>query len=142
MKLYKNGFQTSRMSLRRLFLISLFFCYSLFSCNHKKLIKKEIKTADVTIRWYKESYISNIRTFIEVSKNKTTDIAINCNNLLVTDISIENKMITVKMYKPENNIIYSFKPFIAGYTIKIDSSASENEYNKVYQPEYYKPDKK
>ena len=124
------------------FCFALFFYACLASCSDKKIIKKEIKTKDVNIVWYNKSYISNIRSIVEVSSNGINDIAVDCSDLLITDINLDSNIITIMMYKPKNSVIYSYKPFAAGYAIKIDSSASENEYDKIYQPEFYDPTKK
>lgn len=58
---------------------------------------------------------------------------------MITNIGLKDDTIVVKMFKPGNSVLYSYKPVVDGWHIKIDSSATGNEYDRIYQPEFYKP---
>ncbi|MGF2412572.1 MAG: hypothetical protein ACQUYJ_09605, partial [Ferruginibacter sp.] len=93
----------------------------------------------IKITWYEESYISNRRAFVTVENNDKNDVVLDCNDLSIIDINMNNDTIFIKIFEPVKTVIYSFKNSFEGYPIKIDSCYSINEYNKIYQPEYYKP---
>jgi len=125
--------------MKGIFLVLLFVIY-FTACTDTKTIREEIKTVNASVCWYYVSYISNRRAFVSVEKNGVSEIVLDCNDNMITGISSKVDTIFIKVFEPRNNSIYSFKPFSSGYVIRLDSTASLNDFNKIYQQEFYKPD--
>lgn len=110
--------------------IALISTITLLSCNNERFVRKEINNHDITLQWYYKSYISNLSPdFIIVRKDgqekeiyKATDV--------VTNVTIQEKNIIIKLFKPERGIVYTkaTSDDVFGYHLILDSSATYDEY--------------
>ena len=110
-------------------LISLF----LWNCGNKRLVIKEIKQGDLTITWYRESYISNTRAFVGVEIKGVEDTALVCDDGNITNIELKNNSVFIKMYQLASAGILQQKNKIGQYAITL-KEASYEEWFKHYHP--------
>lgn len=106
--------------------------------DNDKFVRKNINNNDISIKWYYYSYISNTSPdFIDVKKGDSIVKIFDAVDV-ITDVSINDKTIVIKQYEPHRGIINTQKilPKVFGYKIKIDTSATYNEYR--YRPEAIK----
>ena len=108
----------------------------LTACSEKQLIHKEIKVRDVIVRWYSTSAISSTRGFVDVNYDGQWTNVLNCNDGSITDVNIDNGIIRIKSYKP-NELIYDSKSRIGSLKIQ-QVPASTKEWLHYYQPEFEK----
>lgn len=118
------------------------FSSLLWACNDNYFPEKEIQYKDVRVSWYWKALGDNRRDFVEVSKGSQHEIVMNCRGMMLTDISIVNDSIVIKMHELNERAIYASKDNAFGIPIRIDPWATQNEFNKIYNPKFYKPGEK
>lgn len=115
--------------MKALFIIP--FISILFSCNQKdpKLVRKQIKNEDITIKWFYYSYITNMSPeFVVVEKNgkekeiyKATGVILN--------VTLVGNNIVLKLVEPSRNLVFTknIDTTIFGYKIVLDTTGTYDE---------------
>jgi hypothetical protein len=97
----------------------------------------------IIIRWFYQSYITSTSQFVTATRNGEIDTIMRCNPGGIVNIFSNHSYIVIQMYHPSNYARYIQKSEAFGFQVKIDSLVSVNEYNRVYNPEFYvKPKEK
>jgi len=113
-------------------IILIFF---LFSCNfdNSKIIRKHLTNEDISIKWYYYSHITNNSSDIIEVKQNGVEYDIYEAADVITDVLLNDKIIVIKLYKPERGIIITEKisPKVFGYKIVLDSTATYNDYRNI-----------
>lgn len=122
--------------------ILIIFLACLVSCNEPENVRKELIYHGMQISWYYKSFITSTRAYVQVKTKNNSYSLIECNEQIITDINLVSDTIFIKMFKPSHGGIYIVTSYYVGLFVKIDSTATVNEYNKIYQPEFYRPEKK
>ncbi|MFD2864341.1 hypothetical protein [Mucilaginibacter antarcticus] len=94
---------------------------------------KTIKDDELTVRWYRESYISSTKAFVSVEKNYFDKVILDCEDGFITGVSIVKDAIKIKFYG-SSRLINSYTPKIDKYHVMIDSSVTFDEWNRYYHP--------
>ena len=122
------------------------FCSLLWGCAdnyfENYFPEKEIQYKGVRITWYYRFLGDNRRDFVEVSKGFRHEIVMDCIAMMITDINIVNDSLVIKMHELTQSGIYASKDNGLGIPIRIDPWATHNEFNKIYNPKFYKPGEK
>ena len=65
---------------------------------------------------------------------------VTCKSLLqlITDVNFINDTVFIKLFKPGNNVIYEQENIAFGIPVIKDTSATYENYLRIWQPEYYK----
>jgi hypothetical protein len=106
--------------------------------SNDKLVVKNISNPDITIKWYYNSYISNINPeFVEVKKGDSIVIIYETVDV-VTDVIVEDKNIIIKQFEPSRGIINTKNVLteVFDYKIIIDTTATYDEYR--FRPDVVK----
>ena len=106
----------------------LFFIGSILffiSCT-EKLDERVIENLDVKISWYRESEITSAHDFIDVIKDNQTIQILKANENGIVNVIIKKDSIIIKT-KP-SLIFYEFKEKAFNYNVKIDSTATHEEW--------------
>lgn len=122
-------------------IIAGFFCSLLLGCAENGIVEKEIQYKDARITWYFRS-LGNRRDYVEVTRGSQHEIVMDCIGMRITDINIVNDSLVIKMHELAESDIYKFKDNGLGIPVRIDPWATQNEFNKVYNPKFYKPGEK
>jgi hypothetical protein len=128
------------MSVKIIFLT--FFCSLLWGCGDNYFVEKEITYKDARITWYYRFLGDNRRDFVEVSKGFQHEIVMNCYPMRITDISIAKDSIVIKMHEMTQRDIFESQNNGFGIPVRIDPTATQDDFNKKFYPQYYKPKKK
>lgn len=107
----------------------------------KHLDEKQYKGRDFTVTWYRTSSITTVHDHVELSRWKYTDEIMECNEGNIYDIAIANDTITIRA--TTGILIYDLEAIKNGCYIKVDSTVTDYEYMKKFQPEnakYYLQD--
>ncbi len=107
------------------------------SCSHKKLPVKKIEEGGVTVFWYRTSDLTNTHAYVEVTENDRTTVVLNYRDGAITDIDYDFGDIVIKIISPENINKKDFLNKVGRHQVRL-VAATQNEYFKHYQPEYYK----
>jgi hypothetical protein len=125
-------------------IIHLIFFLTLItsSCSDTDFILKQIDQDGLRIKWYRQSYITSTNQFVSASLNGKEELIMRCNENGITNIYFEKKNIVIQIFQPSNLVIYYSRSNVFGFTVKIDSAVTYNDYLRVYQPQFYKKDEK
>jgi hypothetical protein len=107
----------------------------LAGCSNKSILRETIMARDLKIEWYLESYISNGRDFVSVTKGDTTEIVLDVVGETVTDVWLLGDTIYVKMTPM---MPHAQKASAFGYAIVLDKTATTDDWQRVYAPSLYK----
>jgi hypothetical protein len=104
--------------------------------------QKEVRYKDVKIAWYWRSLGDNRRDFVEVSKGVKSEVVLNCTGTPITDIKVVNDSIVIKTRGEVQQGVYESRGSGLGIPVRIDPTASEFEWDTIYNHEFYKSRRK
>lgn len=98
-----------------------------------KFVIKTIDNKDILIKWYYYSYITSFSPEYVVICKENKEYEIFKAKGVITDVKINNKEIIIKLYRPEEGIIYTKKiiPEVLGYKILLDSNTTYKDYLNI-----------
>jgi hypothetical protein len=105
-------------------------------CGNSKLDLKTVRNNDLTVSWYRESYVSSTKVFVSAETSNTEEIILDCQDGVITAVSIVQDTIKIKLYGGKKDI-YAQLPSVDKFHVKIDSSVTYQEWNRYYHPELY-----
>ena len=120
----------------RIIIVALLSSF-LSGCWNNYFPKKEVRYKDVKITWYWRSLGDNRRDFVEVGKGFEREIVLDCGGTPITDISVVNDSIVIKTLGSLISGVYELRGSGLGIPVRIDSSASEFEWDTLYNHEQY-----
>jgi hypothetical protein len=119
-------------------IIIVLLCSFLEGCGSAHFPIQEVRYNDVNIVWYWEEVgWDGVRDVVEVSKGFKHEVVLECTRQLITDLEVVHDSIVIKTTEPVNGI-YASRNSGLGIPVRIDTTATEYEYNQRYHPEYFK----
>jgi hypothetical protein len=120
----------------RIIIIAL-LCGFLGGCWNNYFPEKGVRYKDMKITWYWRSIGDNRRDFVEVSKGFKSEIVLSCTGMQITDIKLVKNSLVIRSCGPILNDIYESRSSGLGIPVRVDSTATEAEYDKFFNRKFY-----
>lgn len=112
-------------------------CGLLGGCGGNYFPQKEVQYKNVVITWYFQYVGDSRRDYVKVEKGSEREVVLECIGTPITNINVVNNSVIVRLRRMATQNIYKRRSSGMGIPVLIDSTASEYEWDRIYNAGFY-----